>query len=341
MIGISMVGSLLPAGLFALVCWVVYVFPARMKMADTNFLELTGFLFVSYRVETYWFCLAIWCRNLTVALVPVIPNVVAQIITFNILLFSMFFVVSKYNPWRATQANYLDMAIYFAVIGVNSIAVGFAKPDTSMLATLCVIFVVLALSGILLAGCYGLTKVCRKDRKRYEFFVSHHKAATGAFARLLKMMLLEVNHKVDVFLDSDNLMSLSSLFDTVAEDVEHLILVASAEFLKRPWCIGEVTIAHVRKVKTYPLHCTDFTRPDDKFIEKYMDYVTSMTPLTENAIALESVQDALRWFNGLPFISLPAKLLRDDLGKLLVNLVNHEMQDLASGVQKRSSIVPP
>jgi hypothetical protein len=136
-------------------------------------------------------------------------------------------------------------------------------------------------------------------------------------------------------------MSLSSLFDTVAEDVEHLILVASAEFLKRPWCIGEVTIAHIRKVKTYPLHCTDFTRPDAKFIENYMEHVTSMAPLTENAIALESVQDALRWFNGLPFISLPAKLLRDDLGKLLVNLVNHEMQDLASGVQKRLSIVPP
>merc|ERR1719181_1960565 len=302
MIGISMVGSLLPAGLFALVCWVVYVFPARMKMADTNFLELTGFLFVSYRVETYWFCLAVWCRNLTVALVPMIPHVIGQLISFNILLFSMFFLVSKNNPWRATPANYLDLAIYFAVIGINSIGVGFAQPDTSMLATLCVIMVVLALVCILLAGCYGLTKVCRPAQKKYEFFVSHHKAATGAFARLLKMMLLDARNGIDVFIDSDNLMSLSSLFDTVAEDVEHLILVASAEFLKRPWCIGEVTIAHIRQVKTYPLHCTDFTRPDAKFIEKYMEHVTSMAPLTENAIALESVQDALRWFNGLPFI---------------------------------------
>jgi len=323
-----------------MVSYVVYVFPTRMQNVDTGFLEITGFLFLSYRVETYWFSLAIWIRNLSLALVPVLPHVIIQIMAFNVLLFIMFFLVSRYSPWRVQLANYLDLAIFCAVIGVNCLAVGFAKPNTTTMATMCVVFIMLALACLLLAGLYGITKVFAPSKKTYEFFLSHHKSATGALARLLKMMILEARGKTGVFLDSDNLMSLDLLFDTVASEVECMVLISSAEVLKRPWCVGELTIAYFKKVETYPLFCTDFKQADDEFIENYINYCSDMVPLSENSITLESVQAALKWFGSLPGISLPATLFADDLDKLVSNLIAHKMQSLENIEVTKTYVAP-
>jgi hypothetical protein len=299
-----------------------------MQKVDTAFFEVAGFLFVCYRVEKYWYCLATWCRNLIVALIPILPNVVAQICIFNMLLVSMFVLAASHFPWRARVANFLDLALYAGIILVNTFAVAFAEPDTELVALIAMVFIIVALVAILCAGLFAIFKLMMGARKQYEYFVSHHKAVAGAFARLLKEMILEVKKDIVVFLDSDNLVNLDVLFDTVGNDVEHIVMVMNKEFLKRPWCMGELAVANIKKVKVWPLYLPDFTQPDEDFIFNYPSHVPNMTTLAEQNITLDAIQAGMRWFNTLPHIDLPEKWDPIVLDKLLKNIFATNMQPL-------------
>merc|ERR1719293_349459 len=97
----------------------------------------------------------------------------------------------------------------------------------------------------LIVGFWSLYKSCRGNSgKRFNYFVCHHKAAAGSFARLLKMELYRTKAVTrEVFIDTDNLVDLDGLFDVVASETEVLILVASEGVFMRPWCIGELVTA--------------------------------------------------------------------------------------------------
>jgi len=239
----------------------------------------------------------------------------------NFCLFVMIFLVSRFMPWRAAPTNYVDFIGYAAVVFASSFALGMATFTGSTLSTLCLVVMCFAMLTMIIVGCRGLTKMCMKTKKQFEFFISHHKAAAGAFARLLKMMILEARPSSEVFIDSDNLANLDHLFDTLGTDVETVIIVATAEFLKRPWCVGEVTIANIKGVRTYPLYRSDFKKPDADFINNYRNHVPDVKVLTENNISLDSVRIALEWFNELACTDLQDKLLASDLDELLTNIL--------------------
>jgi hypothetical protein len=333
MLVLALFVALLPLGLLAVVGWCNLQFASRMQNVDNTFFEIVGFLFVTYRVEKYWYCMTTWTRNLLVALVPILPNIVAQICIFNIILICCCVTCSANFPWRARHANYLDLALYSGIICVNALAVAFATPDTKLVAIIAMVFVIVALVAIFVAGCYAAFKLTMGAKKQYEYFVSHHKAVTGAFARLLKMLILEVRNDIGVFLDSDNLVNLDVLFDTVANDVEHIVMVMNKEFMKRPWCMGELAIANIKKVKVWPLYLSEFTPPDDDFIENYMSHVPNMVTLAEQNITLEAVQEGMKWFRTLPYIDLPERLVSSDIDKLLKNILACNMQPLADTMQ--------
>jgi hypothetical protein len=332
MVIIAILVALFPLALLSLVAWCNLQFASRMQKVDTAFFEVAGFLFVCYRVETYWYCIATWSRNLIVALVPILPNVVAQISIFNMLLLFMNIIAGANFPWRARAANYLDITLYSGIICVNTLAIAFAEPDTKLVAWIAMIFILVALFAIFIAACFAVVKLLMGAKKTYEYFVSHHKAVTGAFARLLKMMILEVRSDIEVFLDSDNLVNLDVLFDTVANDVEHIVMVMNQEFMKRPWCMGELAIANIKKVKVWPLYLAEFKPPTDEFINNYMSHVPNMVTLAEQNITLEAVQAGMIWFRELPHIDLPERMVSIDLDKLLSNILATNMQPLADTV---------
>ena len=100
----------------------------------------------------------------------------------------------------------------------------------------------------------------RKRRKRYDFFLTHHKQSSGSVARMMKLELQQ--RGLAVFLDTDDLLSLSDLFGTVTQDVEALVVVASPKVLTRKWCLGEIVMANLQNVNTMVVALPDFHFPD-------------------------------------------------------------------------------
>merc|ERR1719223_1124700 len=106
------------------------------------------------------------------------------------------------------------------------------------------------LAALVLAVFAVAYKRCVRQAKQFEFFLCHHKASAAAHARLFKMLLAENEAiKRNVFVDSDNLTHLDVLFDTLAHDVQTLVVLASKDVLRRPWCVGEVVTACIYEME--------------------------------------------------------------------------------------------
>merc|ERR1740121_1123268 len=66
----------------------------------------------------------------------------------------------------------------------------------------------------------------------YDFFVCHHKEAAQAQARYVQL-LVRTNLRRSCFIDSDDLVDLSTLFDTVLARVGHLLVYLTTSTLTR------------------------------------------------------------------------------------------------------------
>merc|ERR1719478_819234 len=103
----------------------------------------------------------------------------------------------------------------------------------------------LMLAALVVTMLFVIYRRYARQTKQFEFFLCHHKASAAAHARLFKMLLTE--HEMisrDVFVDSDNLTHLDVLFDTLACDVQTLMVLGSKDVLRRPWCVGEIVTAN-------------------------------------------------------------------------------------------------
>jgi hypothetical protein len=289
--------TLFPITYLALVGRAVKIFPARIQAVDTQFLRFYRFLFFRFGTESYWYVLVFLMRNMLIALVPILPSVVAQIFFLNLVVLFCLVIVCRAMPWRVYVGNYIDIGSTAGVVLIVSLACIYVEVATESVSTiLCVLFVCAAVMIVVAMG-YGLFKKFGPQKKQFQFFICHHKAGAGALARLLKMMLVEErpNLKSNVFIDSDNLSNLDVLFDIVANDVEKLVVLCSKEILLRPWCLGEITTVHRKKIKVLPVYLPDFTKPDRDFFTNFSKFVPDISCLTENSIALEDVVGALEW----------------------------------------------
>eukprot|EP00971_Amphidinium_carterae_P136839 2711286-Amphidinium_carterae.1 len=66
-----------------------------------------------------------------------------------------------------------------------------------------------------------------------------------------------------VFLDSDNLDDLDYLFEYVRSATETLVAVCSGAIFTRPWCIGEMCNAHLKRVQTLLVTLPSCQLPDN------------------------------------------------------------------------------
>jgi len=124
-----------------------------------------------------------------------------------------------------------------------------SNPDAVMVSWLSTVAISLGVLGALAMLGYGIYKKSVPHDKQFLFFICHHKAGAGAFARWLKYRLCHsLNSQGRVFVDSDNLDDLDLLFSYVGEDTKVLVVLCSPEIFTRPWCIGEMTTARLMKV---------------------------------------------------------------------------------------------
>jgi len=159
----------------------------------------------------------------------------------------------------------------------------------------------------------ALLRVVALRRMRYTYFLTHHKAGASATARLLKMRL---SVHGSVFIDSDNLDDLDSLFSMVAHQTQLLVVLCTKEILHRAWCLGEIITAHANEVEVLPVHFPDYFAPEEDFIADVAEHV-DMELLTEYGLGQDLARAALRSFVELPGIKMPTALDRGVLEKLL------------------------
>ena len=70
------------------------------------------------------------------------------------------------------------------------------------------------------------------DDAQYDIFLSHHKKDAGPTARLLKLMIQRAKPEANIFLDSDNLGSLTQLM-TCVRNSKNLVVMLTEEILWR------------------------------------------------------------------------------------------------------------
>jgi len=300
---------LLPISFLVAIVYILKSFPQKMREGDVRFLNTAQFLLFRYKPAARWCALFLICRNMLVAVIPVVPDPVYQVVLLQFISLAGLCVLIHWEPCRVVFANVSEVGICLLSLIAGSVAAFFlddADLDIiSQLAMAVIIAVVILFPVGITAGI--ILWVRQSKKKAFHFFLCHHKAGAGALARLLKMELCRGGGslKGDVFVDSDNLDNLDKLFHFVAQETDTLVAISSAELYKRPWCVGEVTTAHGQQVRVVPLYLIDFVPPTDEFIQEMSDIV-DLRCIFEQGIDLDSVQKALRWVRSLGGLTMPS-----------------------------------
>merc|ERR1712232_534979 len=135
---------------------------------------------------------------------------------------------------------------------------------------------------------YCAWSMVKRRKKRFQFFLCHHKLGAGAYTRLLKLHLQDTTRR-EIFVDSDDLDDLDRLFDYVREDTETLAVLASREIFSRVWCLGEMVTAHMNHVAVHLVQLPDFASPEGQLITNCSAHVENFHCLVERGIGEELV----------------------------------------------------
>jgi len=135
---------------------------------------------------------------------------------------------------------------------------------------------------------------------RYSAFLCHHKASAGALARLFKIVYSS-RVQGEIFIDSDHLDSLESLFAIVAFEVRNFVVIWTKETLTRIWCAGEITAAVRRGVHTVPVACSGHQLPTDADLAALKDVWSAgeLAQLAALGIELPHIHAAYKVFRGV------------------------------------------
>jgi hypothetical protein len=124
-----------------------------------------------------------------------------------------------------------------------------------------------------------------------------------------------------VFIDCDELDN-NVLFDYVGSQSETIVVLMSKELLYRPWCIGELVMAHLKCKESQMaiVRFPDFELPERAVIENYSKLV-DISCLCPYGISLDMIQNVLRWICDVP----PRSLIPARLDLAVINDVRDEL----------------
>ena len=126
-------------------------------------------------------------------------------------------------------------------------------------------------------------------------FVWQHKGGAAAQARLVQMILMAQAGK-KCYIDSDGLLLLDKLFDTVRSFVRHLIVYLTQQILTRPWCAGEIVTSHKNMKMVTAVKTPEYESLGDEQLanlEAYLDL--SSVNVLEYGISIEDIRNAYKW----------------------------------------------
>ena len=150
----------------------------------------------------------------------------------------------------------------------------------------------------------------------YKHFICHHKVGAAAQSRVIQILLCQAAGG-EVFIDSDHLGDPDQHFGAVRSSVRNLVVYLARETMRRPWCIGEMTIACANMVKIIAVRCGDSVLLSDVELDHLESTMGSSRhvltengiPLLEAGIALRSVRD-LEPVYEVPSIIMSSSMLR-------------------------------
>jgi len=214
------------------------------------------------------------------------------------LLLGSYIIIEAYlQPWRSGFCNAFDAGMNIALAEMLICGALFLEDTPQKEAV-----VFLATSVLVGIAAFAAAGVVVAVKRRvypspfYDFFVCHHKAHAAAQARYLKQ-LLQAKASVQVFIDSDDLKQLDTLFDVVKSRVRHLVVYLTSDTLRRPWCAGEVVSAIRAEIRITRLMTQSFVALSEEQLSSPDTYIDSVgCNLSEYNIQEHDVSNAFRAF---------------------------------------------
>eukprot|EP00434_Breviolum_minutum_P025812 symbB.v1.2.022819.t1/scaffold2042.1/size196763/2 len=134
-----------------------------------------------------------------------------------------------------------------------------------------------------------------------------------------------------VFLDSDELQDLDSLFECVRAHTSFVVPLLTPGLLTRPWCVGELATAFLNRVPILPISCNKATLIPSARIAGIVHGWTAdqFQPLLAAGIDVDSIE-ALSWL-GIKILQLPVFLenvVRRPLLRILQLQLQQQVQEM-------------
>jgi len=288
--------ALTPLPFLSVAVFAMWRYPHYVAMRSINFMKAFRFLFFRYEPSAYFFGVALLLRNLLVCLVPVVirDDTAAQILAVSVIMLVGVVAQCLLRPWRNHLANILDGAMTGCILLVlvcGAVIGGYTASEATTRA-MSVLVVASFLSmwvGLITWNVYkqlNPSDVC-------DMFICHHKVGGAAQARLIKLMVADQAGQ-RVCMDSDYLLHLDTLFDTVKAKVQHLVIYLTRDTLTRPWCAGEIVTALKTGRRVTAVMTPSFVAPTEEQLDAVGAYleIGGADLLVQYGIAMSDVRDS-------------------------------------------------
>mmetsp|Transcript_57727 Transcript_57727/g.137381 ORF Transcript_57727/g.137381 Transcript_57727/m.137381 type:complete len:1425 (+) Transcript_57727:75-4349(+) len=330
---------LVPVNFLSACIYAVYKHPQFMAVNDDRqrwWLHSFRFLFFRFKPGCHMFGILLLLRNLVLCLIPaVLPGDMRGVqvaVLLAVLLTSGYYqtALAPFATWVGNLVDSFTSGILILILALGMLRTEIEITDTDIL-VLSTLVLCLGIIGILAGVAVGLRTMCMQTA-RYQFFLSHHKAAAAAQARYMQM-LLQLQTRRTCFLDSDHLVDLGLLFDTVKTSVAQFLIFLTRHTLTRPWCVGEIVIAMESKLPTTKIVSNTFQAPSVAELEKIDNYLPQRSELVDYHIDSDNIIEALR---KIVSSDLPEILVRFDIGGTQV--FHMAVQEIAGASRKPTMV---
>eukprot|EP00439_Symbiodinium_sp_Y106_P079824 s30_g18.t1 len=347
MVLIGLATCCMPVAFFVVCCVVLIQLPTRLMQADVRFIRNTSFLLIRYRPGAERFAIFHLARNALVVLCPLITSPSGRVLGMNGLILLSLIMTAAVRPWRMEECNYLELLVLTGMLVIlDAGSLYMQEVDSEVVTTICMVVLwIMSLSAVLAGLLFGVGKHLKVNyKKRFQFFLCHHKKSSGALARLLKMTLAplkETEGGGDVFVDCDDLTDLTRLFGYVAHETATFVILGSPHVLTRKWCIGEMATARVHGVETVLLAYPEYVKPSEQMIADYCDTVLDIAELSNYNIGFDDVRETLRWVNTVMMLELPPELTPDTIASIARRLSGSGATRMSSYISSADKTADP
>ncbi len=308
---LGILGLLLyPISFLAVIAHVTWRYPHLVASGfGLRLLARYRFVFQRFTQACYFWGLCFILRSLLISIIPVVLADLGtcQVISIDVVLTLGLGATASFRPWRTAVANHSElMTMTMLAIFILIAAFFIETNDEEQQALASVLaFIVIGIA-VVATSLVGRSVLLRwLARQFYDIFLCHHKEAAGSLARFIKTNI-EDYLGVSVFLDSDELDSIESIFDIVGRCTGNLVVLLTKMVLTRVWCAGEITTAKVNNIPIVPVACNDYENRGEQMLTRLDEFWSEEEKhfLLQFGVSLARIKEAYRHFISLEATNL-------------------------------------